>query len=601
MPADVHFLRPEWLWAIPAVIVTAILLARRQLGPGNWQKVVDPALAPHVLSGSPNRKSDLRWWLLGVTGVIAVLSLAGPAWERIEQPVFRSDQALVVALDLSRSMDAQDVTPSRMLRARLKILDILERRASGQTALIVYSSNAFTVAPLTTDTDTIAALVNSLSTDIMPSRGSYPTAAIYKGQQLLEQAGAVVGEVLLITDGGASPATERAARDLRDAGYTLSVLGVGTTEGAPIPKLSGGFVTDQAGQIAVARLEERGLRELAMHGGGRYATLASDGRDLDYLMAGEVGTRKASDDALATDQWREEGPWLALLLLPLGALAFRRGWVVVLAFAILPWSQPAEASLWDDLWFNRDQQAQQQLEAGNAADAAALFEDPEWRAVAEYEAGAYAQSAARFAEQEDLRNLYNLGNALARQGEFESAIDAYEQVLEADPDNEDAAYNRDLLEQMLQEQESQQQNQGDNQQSSEQSGGDSQESESDASSQNESSEGSSDSENQSGEQNASARDDEMSEEDMQALQEELKRAAEEAEQQGRQQSPQLSEEQLEALRRQQEQQQAMEQWLRRIPNDPGGLLRRKFRYQYQRMGRDQDGNNLWPDDEVQPW
>ncbi len=601
MPADFHFLRPEWLWAIPAVIVTAILLARRRLGPGSWQKVVDPALAPHVLSGAQNRKSDLRWWLLGLAGVIASLSLAGPAWERIEQPVFRSDQALVVALDLSRSMDAQDVSPSRMLRARLKILDILERRASGQTALIVYSSNAFTVAPLTTDTDTIAALVNSLSTDIMPSRGSYPTAAIYKGQQLLEQAGAAVGEVLLITDGGSSPATERAARDLRDAGYTLSVLGVGSSEGAPIPKLSGGFVTDQAGRIAVARLEERGLRELAMSGGGRYATLASDGRDLDYLMAGEVGTRKASDDALATDQWREEGPWLALLLLPLGALAFRRGWVVMLAFAILPLSQPARASLWDDLWLNKDQQAERQLEAGNAADAAALFEDPEWRAVAEYEAGAYAQSAARFAEQEDLRNLYNLGNALARQGEFESAIDAYEQVLEADPENEDAAFNRDLLEQMMQEQESQQQNQGDNQESSDQSGGDSQESESDASSQNESSEGSSDSQSQSGEQNASTRDDEMSEEDMQALQEELQRAAEEAEQQGREQSPQLSEEQLEALRREQEQQQAMEQWLRRIPNDPGGLLRRKFRYQYQRMGQDQDGNNLWPDDEVQPW
>ena len=601
MPADFHFLRPEWLWAIPAVIVGAILLARRQLGPGSWQKVVDPALAPHVLSGSSNRKSDLRWWLLGIGGVVAALSLAGPAWERIEQPVFRSDQALVVALDLSRSMDAQDVAPSRMLRARLKILDILERRASGQTALIVYSSNAFTVAPLTSDTDTIAALVNSLSTDIMPSRGSYPTAAIYKGQQLLEQAGAAFGEVLLITDGGSSPATERAARDLRDAGYTLSVLGVGTTEGAPIPKLSGGFVTDQAGRIAVARLEERGLRELAMSGGGRYAALSSDGRDLDYLMAGEVGTRQASDDALATDQWREEGPWLALLLLPLGALAFRRGWVVMIAFAILPLSQPAEASLWEDLWLNKDQQAQRQLESGNAADAAALFEDPEWRAVAEYEAGAYAQSAARFAEQEDLRSLYNLGNALARQGEFESAIDAYEQVLEADPDNEDAAFNRDLLEQAMQEQESQQQNQGDSQESSDQSGGDSQESESDASSQNESSEGSSDSQSQSDEQNASARDDEMSEEDMQALQEELQRAAEEAEQQGQQQSPQLSEEQLEALRREQEQQQAMEQWLRRIPNDPGGLLRRKFRYQYQRMGRDQDGNNLWPDDEVQPW
>ncbi len=601
MPADFHFLRPEWLWAIPAVIAAAILLARRRLGPGSWQKVVDPALAPHVLSGTATRKSDLRWWLLGVTGVIAALSLAGPAWERMEQPVFRSDQALVIALDLSRSMDAQDVSPSRMLRARLKILDVLERRASGQTALVVYSSNAFTVTPLTSDTDTIAALVNSLSTDIMPSRGSYPTAAIYKGRQLLEQAGAAFGEVLLITDGGASPATERAARDLREAGYTLSVLGVGSTEGAPIPKLSGGFVTDQAGKIAVARLEERGLRELAASGGGRYATLASDGSDLEYLLAGEVDSRKATDDTLATDRWREEGPWLAVLLLPLGALAFRRGWVAMIALAILPLGQSAEASLWDDLWLNKDQQAQRELEAGNAGEAAALFEDPEWRAVAEYEAGAYAQSAARFAEQEALRNLYNLGNALARQGEFESAIDAYEQVLEADPDNEDAAYNRDLLAQVMEEQQSQQQNQGDDQQSSDQSGGDSQQSDSDASSEQQGSEGSSESQSESGEQNASQREDEMNEEDMQALQEELQRAAEEAEQQARQQSAQLSEEQLEALRREQEAQQAMEQWLRRIPNDPGGLLRRKFRYQYQRMGRDQDGNNLWPDDEVQPW
>jgi Ca-activated chloride channel family protein len=601
VPADFQFLRPEWLWAIPAVIATAILLARRQLGPGRWQQVVDPALAPHVLSGSAQRKSDLRWWLLGVAGVIGILSLAGPAWERIEQPVYRSDQALVVALDLSRSMDAQDVTPSRMLRARLKIQDILERRAGGQTALVVYSSNAFTVTPLTSDTDTISALVNSLSTDIMPSRGSYPTAAIYKGKQLLEQAGAAFGEVLLISDGGSSPAAERAARDLRDAGFTLSVLGVGTKDGAPIPKLSGGFVTDQAGRIAVPRLEERGLRELALSGGGRYATLSSDGRDLDYLMAGEVGARKASDDQLATDQWQEEGPWLALLLLPLAALAFRRGWVVMLAIAVLPVTQPAEASLWDDLWLNKDQQAQRELEAGNAGEAAGLFENPEWRAVAEYEAGAYAQSAARFAEQDDTRNLYNLGNALARQGEFESAIDAYEQVLEADPENEDAAFNRDLLERLLEEQESQQQNQGDDQQSSDQSGSDSQESESDASSQMEISEGSSDSQSEPGEQNASQREDEMSEEDMQALQEELQRAAEEAENEAGQQSAQLSEEQLEALRREQEQQQAMEQWLRRIPNDPGGLLRRKFRYQYQRMGRDQDGNNLWPDDEVQPW
>jgi Ca-activated chloride channel family protein len=598
MPAEFHFLRAEWLWAIPAVIAVAVLLAKRQLGPGSWQTVIDPALVPYVLSVSANRRSGLRWWLVGLAGVIASLALAGPAWQRIEQPVFRSDQALVVALDLSRSMDAQDVSPSRMLRARLKILDLLERRASGQTALIVYSANAFTVTPLTSDTDTIAALVNSLSTDIMPSRGSYPTAAIQKGQQLLEQAGAGFGEVLLITDGGASPAAERAARDMRDAGFTLSILGAGTKQGAPIPKLAGGFVTDGAGQIAVARLEEKSLQELAGAGGGRYATMTPDSRDLDYLLSGEVGARQASDESLATDRWREEGPWLALLLLPVGALAFRRGWLLLLVVALLPVPEVAEASIWDDLWLTQNQQAQRQLQEGSPGEAAALFEDSEWRAVAEYEAGAFAESAAGFAEHGDTRSLYNLGNALARQGEFETAIDAYDEVLGMDPDHADARYNRELLKELMSQ--SQQEQEGEQQESSDQSGNESQQSDSDNSSDAESSEEASQGRSDSGEQDASQREQEMSEDDLQALQEELQRAAEEAEQSD-QETRQITPEELEALRKAQEQQQAMEQWLRRIPNDPGGLLRRKFRYQYQRMGRDQDGNNLWPDDEVQPW
>jgi Ca-activated chloride channel family protein len=596
MLADFHFLRPEWVWAVPVVIACAILLARRQLGAGSWQNVVDAVLAPHVLARSASRRSDYRWWLLGLSGVIAVLALAGPAWQRIEQPVFRSDQALVIALDLSRSMDAQDVAPSRLMRARLKILDLLERRGSGQTALVVYSSNAFTVTPLTTDNDTIAALVNSLSTDIMPSRGSYPIAAIQKGQQLLEQAGAVVGEVLLITDGSSSPATERIVRDLKDSGYTLSVLAVGTSEGAPIPRLSGGFVTDQSGNIAVPKLEERSLRALAIAGGGRFSGLSTDDRDLDYLLSGEAGQRTASDDALATDRWREEGPWLVLLLLPLAAMAFRRGWVVVLLFFILPPDKQAYALTWNDIWLTRDQQAQRKLAEGAATEAVDLFEDPDWRAVAQYRAQDYAQSARAFAERDDARSLYNLGNAMARQGEFESAIDAYEQVLEIDPDNEDAEYNRDLLKQ-IQEQQQEQQNQGDQQEPSDQQG-DGEQSDEGSESQQEGSDSSSESD---GEPKDGERDEQASQEDLEALQEELQRAAEEARQNEQMSQQQMTAEELEALRREQEQQQAMEQWLRRIPNDPGGLLRRKFRYQYQKNGKDQDGNNTWPDDEVQPW
>jgi len=599
MLADIHFLRPDWLWVLPLIVGVAVLLARRRLASGNWQDVVDASLAPHVLSLSANRRSDYRWWWLGIVGVLAVVALAGPAWQRIEQPVFRSDQALVIALDLSRSMDASDVAPSRLLRARLKILDILERRASGQTALIVYSANAYTVTPLTTDTDTIAALVGSLSTDIMPSRGSYPVAAIYKGKRLLEQAGAGLGEVLLITDGGASPAADRAARDLLSAGYTLSVLAVGTREGAPIPRISGGFVTDQSGRIAVPKLEERSLRELAQAGGGRFAILSTDSRDLDHLLSGETGQRGARTDSLATDQWREEGPWLLLLLLPMAAVAFRRGWVLLIALAILPMSDPVQAAVWDDLWLTKDQQAQKKLDDGAVADAAELFESPEWRAVAQYRAQDYAVSADAFSEHEDTRNQYNLGNALARQGELEAAIEAYNQVLELDPDNADADYNRDLVQQVLEQQESQQQ--GGEQEPSDQKG-EGEQAEGDSQSDQENSEGSQSASDSQAGSDSQRYDQESSQEDLEALQEELRRAAEEAQQNEAPLSQQqLTDEELAALRQEQEQQQAMEQWLRRIPNDPGGLLRRKFRYQYQKSGKDQDGNNTWPDDEVQPW
>ena len=137
MLAEFHFLRPEWFWALPAVVLLTFAFARRRLAPGSWQRVVDPLLAPYVLSRAPLENLRYRWWLMFLGGVLAVTALAGPSWNRAEQPVFRSEQAMVIALDLSRSIDAQDLTPARLARARLKILDILERRKSGQTALVV--------------------------------------------------------------------------------------------------------------------------------------------------------------------------------------------------------------------------------------------------------------------------------------------------------------------------------------------------------------------------------------------------------------------------------------------------------------------------------
>ena len=604
MLANFHWLRPDWLWALPLIALTTYALARRQLAPGSWQSIIDPALAPYILSRAQIKGLSYRWWLILIGGVLAVTALAGPSWNRVEQPVFRSEQAIVIALDLSRSMDAQDLSPSRLTRARLKILDILEARQSGQTALVVYSSNAFTVTPLTTDADTVAALVNSLSTDIMPSRGSYSVAAIRKSQTLLEQAGVAYGEVLLITDGGTSPAAERAAADLQSSGYSLSVLGVGTSQGAPIPRVGGGFVTDRSGNIVVPRIEAAALRSLAAAGGGRFALLSADDGDISTLLSGEVGIGSASDESLATDLWQEEGPWLLLLLVPMAAMAFRRGLILVLLLFLLPVAEPVYAFGWEDLWLTRDQQAQRELDNDNAMEAGELFEDPVWRAVAKYRAAEYGPSAAGFGNQEDIENLYNLGNALARLGEIETAIDAYEQVLEVDPDMEDAIYNRDLLKDIIEQNQDAQDGEQGNQDASE-SGGGGQQSEGQSQSDQSGEDAATGEQGDEGQQSeSSVRDqDNVNQEDLEAIQAELERAAQEAQQQSgeAQESEGMSQADAEQMRRAQEQRQAMEQWLRRIPNDPGGLLRRKFRYQYQRQGKDQDGNNLWPDDEVQPW
>lgn len=597
MPSEFHWLRPEWFLAIPAIIALLLLLMRRRLSAGSWQDIIEPQLIPHVLTEKLGGRVDHRWWLMALGGLLAVLALAGPSWERIEQPVFRSDQALVIALDLSRSMDAQDLSPSRLVRAKLKILDILRRREGGQTALVVYSANAFTVTPLTSDSDTIAALINSLGTDIMPSRGSYPVAAINKGRALLEQAGARNGEVLLITDGGSSVAAEKAAASLHEAGYTLSVLGVGTSQGAPIPQPGGGFVTDRSGKIVVPGLETTGLRNLAAAGYGRFAMLTSNESDLDQLFSGTINISAQAAESLATDQWREEGPWLLLLLLPIAASAFRRGWLLALLVVFAPMIMPATAYAysWQDLWLTPDQQGRALLEQGDVAGAAETFSDPAWRAVAQYQAKDYAASASLFAGLEDTESLYNLGNALARKGDLGTAIRAYDEVLERVPEHEDARYNRDLLQQVVDQQQQQQQESGEEDGEPQESEGDQQGEQNQQEAGSESQEGGESSEQQGQSQPG---DEEQRQKDMEAMQRELEKAAQEA---AANEAEPKSAEEIAAERDELEKQQAMEQWLRRIPNDPGGLLRRKFRLQYERQGRDQDGNNLWPDDEEHPW
>jgi len=596
---EFHFLRAGWILLIPIAILLIFFFKRRMLTIGNWEKLIDKRLLPYVMSRRQLSDNQYKWWLISLISVLSIIALAGPTWERIEQPSFRTDQSLVIALDLSRSMNAQDITPNRLTRAKLKILDILERRQGAQVALIVYSANAFTVTPLTSDTDTIIALINSIDTSIMPSRGSYPALAIDKGLQLLNQASVSNGEIILVTDGGITSDSFSSAQKLRDEGYRLSALGIGSMNGAPIPKETGGFITDSTGQITISRLEVDDLKDLVEIGGGSYTSITSNDQDIDTLLSEVYSAVRESDDSVTTDQWKEFGPWLLLIVVPFGSLLFRKGWVFVFLLTIMPIDNSVYALDWNDLWKTRDQQAKEAMESGDYDKAIELFEDSEWLAAAHYKAGNYRQSANGYNNNSNIDHLYNHANSLAKIGQFEEAIENYEKVIAEEPNAEDALYNLNLLKDLLSENQSSEENNDDGQSSEEASTGEQSQQQNGDESEQSDNEGNSKTGDSDNESDANPNQKLSNEEDIEAIEKELERAAEENSNQEPQQEDN-NESGIEG-RMAQEQQQAMEQWLRRIPDDPGGLLRRKFRYQYQRQGIDQDGNQIWPNEGAQPW
>ena len=596
---EFHFLRAGWIVLIPIAILLIFFFKRRMLTIGNWEKLIDKRLLPYVMSRRQLSDNQYKWWLISLISVLSIIALAGPTWERIEQPSFRTDQSLVIALDLSRSMNAQDITPNRLTRAKLKILDILERRQGAQVALIVYSANAFTVTPLTSDTDTIIALINSIDTSIMPSRGSYPALAIDKGLQLLNQASVSNGEIILVTDGGITSDSFSSAQKLRDEGYRLSALGIGSMNGAPIPKETGGFITDSTGQITISRLEVDDLKDLVEIGGGSYTSITSNDQDIDTLLSEVYSAVRESDDSVTTDQWKEFGPWLLLIVVPFGSLLFRKGWVFVFLLTIMPIDNSVYALDWNDLWKTRDQQAKEAMESGDYDKAIELFEDSEWLAAAHYKAGNYRQSANGYNNNSNIDHLYNHANSLAKIGQFEEAIENYEKVIAEEPNAEDALYNLNLLKDLLSENQSSEENNDNGQSSEEASTGEQSQQQNGDESEQSDNEGNSKTGDSDDESDANPNQKLSNEEDIEAIEKELERAAEENSNQEPQQEDN-NESGIEG-RMAQEQQQAMEQWLRRIPDDPGGLLRRKFRYQYQRQGIDQDGNQIWPNEGAQPW
>ncbi|MBO9793610.1 MULTISPECIES: VWA domain-containing protein [Xanthomonas] len=591
---SLHLLRPTLLWALLAIVPAAALWHWRRRDADVWRQSVDAHLLPKLLV-SGGRRGWLGFVLAALTYALAVIAMSGPSWRQTERPVFQSSMPLVVVLDLSSSANATDLPPSRLLQARAKLATLLRKRAGGEVALLVYAGESFTVAPLTEDSANVALFLDALSPSVMPVDGKRADRAIDAAAQLLQQAGFKQGEILLVSD-SADRSAESSARVARSRGFSVSALGVGGERGAAYRTASG--------EIAQAKLDEGSLRTLAAQGGGRYARIAPDDADLRALGVLDPSQQPLADETAESDggkSWLDEGYWLVLPVMLLSLLAFRRRAVVaVLAMVcVLPLAQPAHAAD-GTLWQRADQVQQQRLDAG----------------VQAYRKGDFAAAQKAFEAVPTDEGLYNLGNALARQGQYDAAIAAYDRALKQHPNQQDAIANRAAVDAARKRQQQNnkdgkgqskdlkpsgqdgkgQQQAGQNQQDK-QSGQDGQ---NQHDSKNQPSEGQPPQDGRPQDAQAKNGQGEQRKQDTppQSADAKAQQQADEAQRRKMQQAmAQAGNKQADASGKQEaavagetpeqrEQRQAVDAWLRRVPDDPGSLLRTKFRLEYERRQRD---------------
>ena len=425
-----HFLRPEWLWALLALPLILALAVYRQRRSDAWLQAVDAHLLPHLLAAGAKRRVRLPWALL-LGWTLASLAMAGPSWRQQAQPMFQASAPLLVVLDLSSRITATDLPPSRLLQARAKVGELLRARQGGQVGLVVYADDAYTVAPLTDDGSNVALYLDALSPDVMPRDGQRADRGIDWATRLMRQIGALQGQILLVSDQADSEAALAAAQ-ARSLGLQVSVLGLGTPAGAAY--------RDSNGQIRQAALDEGSLRAVATAGGGRYARISADDSDLRALGVLDARDGTAAQRPGEGKQWRDEGFWLLPPVMLLALLAFRRRAVLaaVLAVGLLPWmndaqaqapatpvSQPAQGTLWK----RSDQLQHQRLAEG----------------VQAYRKGDFATARRQFEGIDSDAGWYNLANTLAREGNYDEAIAAYDRALALHPGMADAVANRAVV------------------------------------------------------------------------------------------------------------------------------------------------------------
>ena len=320
-----HFLRPLWLLALPMIGLTWWLVRGREARGA----AAGAMLAPHLRDALTMNSSDARR-LQAVDGVavamlFTALSAAGPAWNRQVSPWFEETAPLVVALEVSDSMRSNDLLPTRLDRARFKVLDLVRARTGARTALIAYAGTAHVVMPPTTDSLVLKRFLESLDPIIMPTAGSSAASVLPLAGELLGSDRSI-STLLFVNDGfEAADLGALQAFAAEPGAPGMAALIVGTDEGGVALRPDGSVVTSAAGTPLDTRIDESMLNR-AEGSGIRVIRMETGDADLYTLARIIESNLRQADDPEAI--WRDQGWWLLWPAMLLTLAWFRRGWTM---------------------------------------------------------------------------------------------------------------------------------------------------------------------------------------------------------------------------------------------------------------------------------
>ena len=325
--SNFHFLRPIWFWALIPGLGLWVLMLLEQSRSYRWRSVIAPHLLKHLVR-HPKQRPWIRPTAIALPClVISVLALAGPAWERQQTPFVQDEAPLVVALDLSQSMDAIDVQPTRLQRAQQKTRDLLAMRSGARTGLIAYAGSSHMVLPLTDDAKVIETYLVSLETGLMPVAGKSPEKALKLAEEMLVKETSA-GTILFVTDGIAEKFAPAFAEHKKTNPHQVVVLAVGTSNGGPVRLGKDDFLRDAKGQRVVSTLDRAGLEALERQAGAYVVGATIDDADVRKLIR-RVNTHLKSVQAVDERvPWEDYGYYLVFSALPVSLLWFRKGWTI---------------------------------------------------------------------------------------------------------------------------------------------------------------------------------------------------------------------------------------------------------------------------------